>query len=209
MTNRWLIPDNELSAAAAVSGILNRSDGLVLRLAATEVFTTGVRFRFEAFKRHPTVELATWGFGRPEARNSSAPPLIGFEWADGSVSTNLPMPRNNAGGLRHGGGGGGQAAAYWNMHLDHLPPPGPFYVVTAWPYFDLPERIVAFDATTITKAAGTVETLWEAAVPETLGTATPEKPNTALVIPKTGWFADHYDPTPPPPRDDGLVFTPL
>ncbi|MGX7696599.1 hypothetical protein [Gordonia polyisoprenivorans] len=207
-------PLNELAVAVPIVGVLNRSSDVVVALVSTRVHSAGVLFDFEVFRRQGTVALATYGFGRPEATgSSSAPPLLGFAWADGSYSSNMPL-RQNAGGLHHVRGSGGVQHAEFTLFLDHLPPPGPFHVVTEWPYFDIAEGRAEFDATVLIDAAERVEQFWEETTPEPMP-RTPEEREVnrqlaILEIPRTGWFADHFDPTrPPPPTDshgDSLTF---
>ncbi|MED5803041.1 hypothetical protein VX037_18615 [Gordonia sp. Z-3] len=162
-------------------------------------------FELEAFCRQGDVAISTHGFGRPETSGStSAPPLIGFEWADGAYSSNLPL--DNAGGLHYLSGGGGPQHARFALFLDHLPPPGLFHVVTAWPYFDLAERQVEFDASDIIDAADEVQILWDTTTPEPTPRTRDERESNrqraVLEIPRGGWFADHFDHTAPVPRND-------
>lgn len=198
-------PANELPVHVPISGVLNRTDEIVFALTSTVVYSGGVKWEIEIFKRTPTVTMGSHGFGRPETGPStSAPFLLGFEWADGTTSSNMPM--QNAGGLRHNGGGGGAQHVQVHLFLDHLPPAGPFRIITAWPFFDIPEQQVSFDADLIVDAANQVEQLWEL-VEITRDTFKDGQPRVApedamLVMPRTGWFGEHFDPTPPPPRLD-------
>lgn len=197
-------PDNEVPTSVPITGVLNRNDEMAMVLAATDVFSAQVRFRIEIFRRVPTVRMGTHGFGRPEGGGwGSAPFLLGFEWSDGAVSTNLPQAHNNAGGLHPGAGGGGSTRLHAQMtvHLDHIPAAGPFAIITAWPFFGLPERKAQFDASPIVEVAATVIPLWDVVVDPNAGRGREVPPVTdeesLLLIPAGGWFVDHFDPSPP------------
>lgn len=186
--------------------MLNQTDDIVFVLTSTTVYSGGVKWGIEIFKRVPTVSMGTHGFGRPETSGfSSAPFLLGFEWADGTISSNMPM-QNTRGGLHHNGGGGGAQHVQLTLFLDHLPPAGPFSIITAWPFFGISEQQVSFDAGIIANAAKDVEQLWELVevTPQTFENGQPRvAPEEAvLVMPRTGWFGEHFDPAPPPPRLD-------
>lgn len=68
------------------------------------------------------------------------------------------------GGLSNGGTGHGAPRHFEvTLLLDHLPPAGPFTVVTAWPFYEVPETRVVFGAALILAAADDAERLWDSA----------------------------------------------
>jgi hypothetical protein len=198
-------PDNEIPIRVPIVGVLNQTSEIAFALTSVETYSAGVIWTIDIFKRVPAMFIGAYGFGRPETSGrSSAPYLLGFEWADGSISSNMPRPDNNGGGLHHSNGSGGtRQHTRSNFWLDHLPPPGPFSIITAWPFFDIPEHQVNFDATLITDAAARVKPLWDR-VDATLRNHDdiPTVDNAILVIPRTGWFGEHFDDTPPPKKYD-------
>lgn len=199
-------PDNEIPTRVPIAGVLNQTPEIVFALTSVEAYSAGVIWTIDIFKRVPTVSLGAYGFGRPETfAKSSAPYLLGFQWADGSISSNMPRPDNNSGGLHHSNGSGGNRQhTRSNFYLDHLPPPGPFSIITAWPFFNIPERHVTFDATLITDAAARVDPLWDQVdtTPRSQDDDIPTVDSAILVIPRTGWFGEHFDDTPPPKKYD-------
>ncbi|NMO02792.1 hypothetical protein HH308_16390 [Gordonia sp. TBRC 11910] len=149
--------------------------------------------------------MSGYGFGRPETSGFSSPPLLfGIEFSDGTFASNMPGGRRMHGGLSNGRTGHGAPRHFEvTLRLDHLPPAGPFTVVTAWPFYEVPEARVVFDAAVILAAADDAERLWESATADVDW----ERPRLTadeqlLVMPLTGWFAERFDPTPPPPKFD-------
>ncbi|MCR8897478.1 hypothetical protein NWF34_11020 [Gordonia sp. GONU] len=183
------LPANEIPARADIAAVLNRSADLVLVLSSTWVYTSAVRFEIDVYKREPTVPLATYGFGRPE-RGSTF--LLAFEWADDTISSNLPISELH-GGLVHAGSHGGPQQAHITLRLDHLPPAGEFVIHSAWPYFDLAEDQVSFEAQRIIDAVEHVQTLWPQEVPSfTASDTAPTTVDGVLEAPTTGWFGRQF-----------------
>jgi hypothetical protein len=205
MTDFSRPPQNEIGIVAPFDAVVNDADDLAVVFVSARVFSRGVQFDFELFHRTATVSLSSWGFGRPQNGGSSAGAhLLGFEWSDGTWSSTMPL--DNRGGLHPRGGGGHSGYAGYSVYLDHLPPPGEFTVITAWPYFDLPERQVTFNARVLTDAASRVMRLWEP-----VDRIPPKRTHedrlalddaAVLVVPRTGWFGERFDPTPPGPLLD-------
>lgn len=200
----WRPPINEIPVRVPICGVIYRSHEIAVWLADTQVYTTGVEFHFEARAADPRGgRLNVGGFDDNGAYDAGGPLLVGFEWSDGTTSTNLPQAHNNAGGLRRMHTSAGGAHADVTLTLDHHPPSGPFSLITAWPHHDLPEQTMTFDATAIVEAAATVHVLWDP-----LPTSAPPAPQERIrdkklpVVPATGWFAEHYDPTPLPLRPE-------
>lgn len=198
---QWRPPDNEVPARVpTVTGLVNRSPDVVIWLADTLVYSTGVEFAFEIRKRVAAGGINVAGFDFPVTEERGSPLFLGFEWSDTTTSTNLPHAHNNAGGLSQLRAGGTPTSARATFALDHHPPPGPFKVVTAWPHLKLSEHITTFDADHITAAVTSVELLWEKEGVEPSPREN-RRPKRVAVIPPEGWFAQHYDPTPPiPPK---------
>ncbi|HEY5852870.1 MAG TPA: hypothetical protein VIW24_02165 [Aldersonia sp.] len=193
-------PDNEIPVSVPLDRVLNRTDALVLWLSDLHVYSTGFEFTVHARRRSADVMLDVYGFGKPSPSQASAPLLIGLGYADGTYSSNLPGS-DNAGGLHHRGSTGGPGSAHVTFFRHPFPPAGPIRVVTAWPYFSVPERIVELDGHVLGSAAERVETLW----PEPKPTARPQftggHTRHPLDLVPGGWFAAHYSPPPPPPEN--------
>lgn len=119
---------------------------------------------------------------------ASTPFLIGFEWSDGSVSSNLPM-RELHGGLHNAGGWATSQHARVVLALDRIPPSGDFSVYSAWPFFGVPENRVVLNADTIREAATRVERLWEPVPPILLrADDPPAEEEVEPALPSEGWF---------------------
>lgn len=66
-------PDNEVPVSVPVHGVLNRTPEIAIALVSTLVFSTGLEWTIEAFKRSPDgVPMGGYGFGRPEPGSSPA-----------------------------------------------------------------------------------------------------------------------------------------
>ncbi|MBE7194351.1 MAG: hypothetical protein INR66_17945 [Gordonia polyisoprenivorans] len=191
----WRPPVNEIPVRVSVAGVVNRTPTVVIWLSETHVFTTGVVFRFEVRTRDRRGAQCAGGL-----RGEGGPVLVGFEWADGTTSTNLPEPHNNAGGLSSQGSSSGGSQASLVFGLDHLPPPGRCQLITAWPSRDVPEHAVKLDATPIAAAARAVDVLWDDAAEKSI--PAPSDGTDSPAVPPGGWFADHYDPSPLPLRPE-------
>ncbi len=62
-------PDNEVPVSVPVHGVLNRTPEIAIALVSTLVFSTGLEWTIEAFKRSPDgVPMGGYGFGRPGTR---------------------------------------------------------------------------------------------------------------------------------------------
>lgn len=192
-------PDNEIPVAVPLDRVLNRTDDLILWLTDVHVYSTGFEFTVHARRRSADLMLDVYGFGKPSPGQASAPMLLGLGYVDGTYSSNLPG-RNNAGGLHHRGSTGGLGSAHVTFFRHPLPPAGSIQIVTAWPFFSVPERIVEVDGHLLDSAAEDVETLW----PEPEPTARPQftggHTTHPLDLAPGGWFDVHYSP-PPPPQD--------
>jgi len=195
-----LTPDNEIPVAVALDRVLNRTDDLVLWLTDVHVYSTGFEFTVHARRRSADLMLDVFGFGKPSASHASAPMLLGLGYADGTFSSNLPGS-NNVGGLHHRGSTGGAGSAQVTFFRHPLPPAGPIHVVTAWPFFSVPERIVELDGGLLESAAEHVETLWPVPEPAGMPQFTGGHTKHSLDLAPGGWFDTHYSPPPPPPND--------
>lgn len=185
------VPNNEVPVTVPIHIELNRSDELVLWLTDLHVYTVGFEFTIHARRRTADIMLDMYGFGRPSSASHSGPHLLGIEYADGTLSSNLPGP-NNAGGLQSRGGSGGPGWATASYFRHPLPTDGPMQIATAWPFFGLPERVVELDGRLIKAAAERVETLWpEPAAPDgpAFGGRQVVHP---LELTPGGWFATRY-----------------
>lgn len=198
MMIRWIPPLNEVGVRVPLDGVINRCADVVVWITQTVVYTTGVEMTVEVRIRKDamTFDGGLW-FGRDGHRSSVVPLLVGFEWADGTTSSNLPSPELNAGGLGRFRGTAGAHDASFAFGLDHLPPRGESVLVTAAPFLGLSERKITFDAGIILDAASRVEVLW----PDDGRPIPCERGGRDAVprIPSTGWFADHYEQAPPRP----------
>ena len=193
-------PDNEVPVSVPVHGVLNRTPEIAIALVSTLVFSTGLEWTIEAFKRSPDgVPMGGYGFGRPEPGSSPAM-LFGVQFADGSFASNMPGSSRTRGGLSNGGSRGGRQRNQTTLRLDRHPPPGPFTVVTAWPFYDVPEAHVTFNADVILAAVSDVQRLWDPVPPHDQPHENParlEPFERMLVIPKIGWFAERFEPSSP------------
>ncbi|MDL9944442.1 hypothetical protein QSJ19_02340 [Gordonia sp. ABSL11-1] len=135
-------PDNEIPAIAPVRGVLNRTPDFVLALTSTTVFSRAVEWTVEAYRRSTGgVPMSGWGFGKTETTGHSSPPMLfGIEWANGEFASNMPGRRMHGGLSNTGTSRGSPQHFQVTFRLDHLPPPGPFTVVTAWPFYDVKRR---------------------------------------------------------------------
>jgi hypothetical protein len=179
-------PENEVPATAVVDAELLSADGIVLFCSSLQVYSNGFHLRlelrardrlrggelFEAFHRHDADQV-----------------LIGIEYADGRRGRNAGWgggSRELIGGVMVAprGGGGGQHAVHADLFVSPLPPPGPAYVVCAWPSRDIPDTRTELPVEEILAAAGRVRTLWPR-VPRQSGPPEVEEPE----VPEDSWFA--------------------
>jgi len=205
----WRPPLTEIPVRVSVAGVVNRTPDVVIWMNQARVYTTGVVFGFELRMRDARGAGSVGsvaGFGGHQ-HDGGGPLLVGFEWSDGATSTNLPEPHNNAGGLSLEGASSGGSQASLRLGLDHLPPPGPFQLITAWPSRGLPEHIVTLDATPLSHAVQAVEVLWDDApgTPHQPPQQTDGRPPAVPTAPAVGWFAEHYDPSPLPLRAEHVA----
>ena len=199
-------PDNEVPVCVPVHGVLNRTPDVAIALTSTLVFSTGLEWRIEAYKRLPTgTPMGGHGFGRWETSSSPAM-LFGVEFSDGSFASNMPGGSRMTGGLFNiSSRSGGRQRIQTTLRLDRHPTPGPFTIVTMWPFYGVPEAHVAFDADLILNAAPDVQRLWDPIPPgdgrdEQIARLDPY--DRMLVIPRTGWFGEHFEP--PRPQEPHL-----
>jgi hypothetical protein len=195
------IPENEIPALVPLAPVLNRTEDLVVWLTDLHAYSTGFSFTVHARRRTSDLMLDVYGFGKPSPSHASAPLLLGLGYADGTFSSNLPG-RNNDGGLRHHGGSGGGGHARTSYFRHQLPPAGVIQIVTAWPFFSMPECIIELDGTLIVDAAKRVETLW----PESNGSGplfAGDHTQHPLELAPGGWFESHYSPTTNRPGEHG------
>lgn len=198
-------PDNEVPVCVPVHGVLNRTPEIVIALTSTLVFSTGLEWTIEAYKRSPTgTPMGGYGFGRPETSSSPAM-LFGVEFSDGSFASNMPSGSRMTGGLANGGSHGGRQRIQTTLRLDRHPPAGPFTIVSRWPFYDVPETQVTFDADLILNAVPQVQRLWDPIPPgdgRDEQNARLDPYERMLVIPRAGWFGKRFEP--PRPQEPHL-----
>ncbi len=180
-------PTNEIPVRVPLDLVLNRTEDLILWMSDVHVYSTGFVFTVCARERVGAAVLDMYGFGYPSWDGSSAPLLVGIEYADGTVTSNLPCERFST-GLEHNGSAS-QAGSGWVSYFQHpLPARGPVRIVTAWPWFSVPEQVVEVDGRVLAEAATAVETLWPA-IP---GSEPPTGGSDSRVLPlylePGGWF---------------------
>ena len=180
-------PENEIPVSVPVDTVLARTESLVLWLTDVHVYSCGVEFTIQARRSESTVLLDMFGFGKPASPKSSGPFLFGVEYADGSVFTNLPGARM-VDGLHGGAGRGGPLTADKTYFLQPLPPPKRWSMITAWPYFGVPESRTDLDSAVFADAAERVETLWPEPVHALVEAPDDRQQPPELELPPGGWF---------------------
>jgi hypothetical protein len=212
---RFTTPDNELPGVTPVGLVLGRTEELAVGITAVEAYTGGFSFKLAVRLRtervgglgHRLYELIA-GHSHPDAEPPAADErlLLGLEYADGRVATNInPMPwpaDPRAGELAEDevmlaqseGGGGGRSfdQGYW---VTPLPPPGPLAFVCAWPVLGIAESRTTVDAALIIEAAARAQVLWTWQPDEPQPFPPPQPP-----APSSGWFADAVRRRPDPPQ---------
>lgn len=202
---RFNAPDNELPGAAAVSGLLGRTDGLAVGITTVEAYTAGFSFSIAVRVRngragrrgHQLHELIV-GHSRDgsEAPTPDERLLLGLEYADGRLATNIePIPwlgdpdaadlPDDTLVLSMSGGGGGSSRFDYGYWVTPLPPPGPLTFVCAWQALGITETRTTVDAGAVLDAASRAVVLWpwQPEEPEPLSPSPPPAPS-------SGWFAD-------------------
>lgn len=192
------LPTNEIPATVPLHLVLARTDAIAVWLSGALVYSTGISFSVEASVRTTDRPLGMYGFGKPES-GSTPPMLLGFEYADGTLATNLPG-RPTA--LRPNGSTGSGVHRRTGLILTPVPPPGALQVYLAWPYFGIEETKHEIDAALFSAAVAEVTKLWEE--PDLATAAHIDLDNLvtpAIEIPEGGWFAAAAARQKPPPRD--------
>ncbi|KZF03080.1 hypothetical protein A2J04_06350 [Rhodococcus sp. EPR-279] len=192
------VPVNEIPALVPLRLVLAHTDTIAVWLTGAHIYSRCVTLSVEAAV--PTTDrfLGMYGFGKPESGHTP-PMLIGFEDAQGNVSTNLPgRPR----GLQANGGNGSGIHGRIGLVLTAVPAPGPMSVYFAWPYFGIDETQYIIDGSEFAAAAADVTTLWDDPDPETATQIDMNRREIPEIdIPDGSWFAAAAERQKPPPRD--------
>jgi hypothetical protein len=181
-------PDGILGAAAAITGLIGRTDHLVCALTDLVAYPTGLTFGIRFVLRRgdwsgedwDRAEDAFWGqerahFRRRRSMENHDVWQLGVEYADGRAALvdyypgwggEADPPEPAAPVLRwHGGGGGGgssrqldTAQSFW---LWPLPAVDWFDIVVAWPALHLDESRFRIDMSSVRDAASRAIPLWE------------------------------------------------
>ncbi|OZF39536.1 hypothetical protein [Rhodococcus sp. 14-2483-1-2] len=192
------VPVNEIPAMVPLRLVLAHTDTIAVWLTGAHIYSRCVTLSVDAAV--PTTDrfLGMYGFGKPES-GRTPPMLIGFEDAQGTVSTNLP---GRPTGLQANGGNGSGIHGRIGLVLTALPAPGPMNVHFAWPYFGIDETRFTIDADEFLSAADQVTALWDEPDPETAAQIDMDNRETPEIeIPEGGWFAAAAARQKPPPRD--------
>ncbi len=209
-------PENELPKAVAVDAVLGRGPDAVVAVSVVQAYTTGLSFEVavrlrtspRGLLRHGLHALMDGGWDDEEV-DLDQRLLLGVEYADGRVATNLDMfgwpgwlggpaeaepglagDRRDTPGdgpllLTTSGGGGGDRTYDHVFWLSPLPPPGPLAFVCAWSGFGIAETRTVVDGAAISAAGSRAEELWPwEPEPETELAVRPPR------LPATGWFGE-------------------
>lgn len=187
---RWAPPENEVPVPVPVSAVLGRTEDVAVALVGGAAYTTGLRFQVAVrLRAEPPGEHTHWMHLLDGGGDQL---LLGVEYADGRIATNLPSPTppgvapdDTEPSLNPSGGSGGSRSYDQDFWLYPLPPPGPLVLVCAWPAFGIPESRTELDGAAVLQAASRAEVLW----PWQPDEATPTRPEPA--VPTSGWFARH------------------
>ncbi len=178
--------------------VLAHTDKIAVWLSGAQVYSTCITLSVEASVPSADRFLGMYGFGKPESGHTP-PLLLGFEDANGTVSTNLP---GRPTGLRANGSNGRGIHHRTGLVLTPLPSPGPIQVYFAWPHFGIDETRFTIDADEFLSAADQVTTLWDEPDPETAAQIDMDNRQIPEIeIPEGGWFAAVAARQKPPPRD--------
>lgn len=190
-------PDNEVPVGVPADLVLARNGDLVVALIGVRVYRAGVQFDLAVRARRRLGSHLALSEVLHNHRGVADRLLLGVEFADGRVATNVRGSWPTLGDvpddqptLRPGGSSSGGRTADFTLWLTPLPPAGTLTVVCAWPGAGLAETRTEIDATAITRAATQAEVLWPWEPDDPGPQEPPQPPN----VPPGGWFADVLRP---------------
>lgn len=193
-------PENEVPIGVPISAVLGRTGDVAVALMGAQAYSSGVTLQVAVrLRREPAGPLRSSMHdlidGRGGADDVDQRLLLGLEYSDGRIATNLGglrrlsgLDEDRADDVRepvlipNGGGGGDRHwdQTYW---LSPSPPSGPLTVVCTWTAFAVAETLTVLDGAAFAEASSRSEVLWPWEPEEQQ-----EQP-TRPARPATGWFA--------------------